>query len=50
MCLTRPVSYVFVDRGCGGRVSGPEVGYTGAGPIDQCDARYGEVGEDAHTW
>ena len=33
--LTEPVlSYVFVDRGCGGRVAGPEVGDTAAWRID----------------
>ena len=34
--LTEPraVSYVFVDRGCGGRVARPEVGDTAAWRID----------------
>jgi hypothetical protein len=50
-CLlyARSIPHVSGDRGCSGRRAGPEVGAPAAGPTDQCDARYCEMGKDSRA-
>jgi hypothetical protein len=45
----RSIPQVSGDRSCGGRRAGPKVGAPAAGPTDQCDARYCEVGKDSRA-